>query len=272
MPQNQLPKTLSALLDPHDPHPLIARVTSRLPPDSVERVAREVVERLAFRVPKASPDRMWPTDDDIASFCDMILLTEGAAGEKFVSHALKTGTTLDCIYHGYLAGAARRLGHLWDEDVITFAQVAVGSTRLYRIVRSLRPAFAATGDQPGARVFLTLTPGDTHTLGIEMAGDVLRRANWDVGVGLDDHPDRLVASCEDFDPTIVVVVANSASMLEALLRLVVSLRIALPRAVVVVAGNLVDKMDDLAGFIGADGVLTQIDTASDTLTDILAQV
>lgn len=245
-------------------------VERTLPEESVSILAREVVKRLAFRLPKSVvPGRISPAEID--ALCAALLSTDEEAGERIILAAVRDGTKTEEIYLGYVAGAARRLGKMWDDDTASFIEVTLASGRLYRIIRGLRHMLAAKildgrEDRPA---FLALVPGETHTLGIEIASDLFRREGWDIDVALNMSHDELVESGERRNYRAIVLVANSDQMLGALTRLIVALRITQPLAHIMVAGTILDHFPRIADITGVDAVIDKLETAVSTLRNVI---
>ena len=65
------------------------------------------------------------------------------AAADIVLRARLNGMSVDMVYLGLLAGAARRLGERWDEDRTTSAQMTIAAGRIYAIMRGLRQAFTS---------------------------------------------------------------------------------------------------------------------------------
>jgi len=246
-------------------------VNDNLPQEAVGQLAREVVRRLAFRMPHAVSKDSVPKATELDALCAALLSSDDRAGDKFILEARKDGVEIDVIYLGFVAGAARRLGEMWDADEISFIQVTLACGKLYRIIRGLRHIVAPsiTQDRDELPAMFALVPGETHTLGIEIATDVFRRSGWDVDmlVGL-DH-DMLVDQSDRRNYRAIVLIANSDGMIEAMARLVLALRISHPLSHIAVAGNILDHYPDLMSIVGADAVLKEIETAVETLQDII---
>lgn len=246
-------------------------VEQKLPQVAVSSLAREVVRRLAFRMPRAVRKEDLPTLSDIDLLCSALLSKKDDSADRFILAARRDGVQVDAIYLGYIAGAARRLGEMWDNDEISFIDVTLACGKLYRIIRGLRhviaPGILDNRDEYPA--LFALVPGETHTLGIEIATDVFRREGWDVDmmVGL-DH-DMLVEQSDRRSYRAIVLVANSDGMIEPLTRLVLALRISHPLAHLVVAGNILKHHPDINDLVGADAVMRDIGTAVATLRDVI---
>ena len=250
----------------------LALVRKVLPQDAVEQLAQEVVRRLKFRMPRGAQSADFPDEQQIKRLGAAILSNDPHAGDRIIMAARQEGASPEVIYLGYVAGAARRLGKLWEEDRVTFAEVTLGSARLYRIIRGLRHVLdaAALGEGEGRHVLFALVPGDDHTLGIEMATDLFRRDGWDVEMSVGEDSEQIIARTEGVRFKSVVLVGHSESTLPKLISLVLSMRITQPMAHVVVAGNIVSIRDDVGELVGADDVIADIDTAIDRLREIIA--
>ena len=241
-----------------------------LPQESVSILAREVVKRLAFRLPKSVvPGPVSAAEID--ALCAALLSTDEEAGERIILAAIRDGTETEAIYLGYVAGAARRLGKMWDDDTASFIEVTLASGRLYRIIRGLRHVLASKvldgrEDRPA---FLALVPRETHTLGIEIATDLFRREGWDIDVALNMSHEELVENSESRNYRAIILVANSDQMLGALTRLIVALRITQPLAHIMVAGTILNHFPRIADITGIDAVIDRLETAVDTLRDVI---
>ena len=246
-------------------------VNQNLPREAVESVAREVVRRLAFRLPRIAAQKYLPSDAEIDALCNALLSHDDGAADDKILTARQDGAPVDVIYLGYVAGAARRLGEMWDRDEITFLQVTLACGKLYRIIRGLRHVLAPTiiHNRDERPAMFALVPGETHTLGIEIATDVFRREGWDVDMMIALNHDMLVEQADKRSYRAIVLVANSDEMLEPLTRLVLSLRISHPLSHLVVAGNILDHYPNISDLVGADAVIKDIETAVTKLRDVI---
>lgn len=243
----------------------------KLPQEAVSALALEVVRRLKFRIPNTVRKQDLPTAEMIQILCDALVSSDDSAADQVILDAFRDGVDIHAIYLGYVAGAARMLGEMWDEDRLSFIQVTLGSSKLYRIIRGLRHVVAPNinyGRDEKPALF-ALVPGETHTLGISIATDVFRREGWDVDMMAGLEHDALVDQAERRSYQAIVLVANSDKMIETLTRLIVALRITQPLAHIVLAGNILDHYPDIVQVVGADAVMKDIDTAVATLRAIV---
>ena len=246
-------------------------VEERLPVAAVQALAKEVVRRLAFRMPKYVREGQFPTDADIDRLCAALLSRDEQAADRIILAARRDGVQVEQIYLGYVTGAARKLGVMWEEDRASFAEVTVASGRLYRVIRGLRHVVGAhlkEGRDYRPALF-ALAPGETHTLGIEMVTDLFRREGWDVDMAIDSTHDLLIEQIESRAYQAIVVVAHSERMIEPMTRLFLALRIVQPMAYLVVAGNILSHHPEIPELLGADAVMPDVKTAVATLRSIL---
>ena len=247
-------------------------VRSRLPQRDVEAVAREVVRRLAFHLPRTRRPGQLPSKAEIAALVHALLSSDELAGEQLILRARREGSSIETIYLGYVAGAARLLGEMWENDTVSFMDVTLASGRLYRIIRGLRHVLDAAlhGEDDEQRALFALVPEETHTLGIEIATDLFRRAGWDVDLSVGEDEDMVVARAEQQRYRAIVLVANNQEMLPNLISLVLAMRLTQPMAHVIVAGNIVTQVPEVDDLVGADHLIHDIEGSVGRLEAIVA--
>ena len=246
-------------------------VETELPQDPISNLAREVVRRLAFRMPRHENVADLPTQSEIDLLCAALLSGDDRAADQFILAARRDGVDTAAISRGYVAGAARKLGQMWDDDRISFIDVTLACGKLYGIIRGLRHVLAPQiiqGRETRPALF-ALVPGETHTLGIEIATDHFRRDGWDVDMLMGLDHDAMVAEADLRHYEAIVLVANSDRMLEPLTRLSLALRITQPLAHIIVAGGILDHHPDILRLVGAEAVMADLDSAIAILRDVL---
>jgi MerR family transcriptional regulator, light-induced transcriptional regulator len=200
---------------------------------AVQSLAREVVKRLsrnAFTDPLGAADAA----AEVARYCAALLGTDTDEASALARDALAGGMSFDALCELRLAPAARRLGTLWEEDRLSFAEVALAANRLFAVLRSLAHRPTPRADTRFA-VF-SVPPGEEHVLGVTMAAERARGAGWDVALILGLPHDALVARIADTGPDVIGLSLSSPRGLLPLTRLVVALRVAAPAAPIVVSG------------------------------------
>ena len=217
---------------------LFAQKRDAFAPDAVEMLASDIMRRLSSVTP-AEPwiDPTEISDDSIDAFCQALIQPSADAAMNFIDDRRAEGVTRQGVYLGYIPGAARTLGDGWDEDRFSFIDVTYGTGHLYALMRALRAEREASRpalDTRRSALFATV-PGEDHGIGITVAADLFREAGWeiDLRVGL-DH-DALLSHLQRTDPPIIGLSLSTDNRLDALVRLVVAMRIVAPHAIIGVA-------------------------------------
>lgn len=242
-------------------------------PGLVQDLAREVVRRLAFRGGKSAGLVSGPSEKDIAIFCDALLSSDETASDRIILNAQADGVPLETVYLGYIAGASRRLGQMWEADEVSFMDVSLGTARLYRIIRGLRHAIGPVMLRGRSRTpaLFALAPGETHTLGIEIAADLFRRDGGEVDVCIGMDHDEILTLAETRHYGVIVLGAHSDRVVSSLLQLAVALRITQPLTPFALAGDLVDQHPEIKTVVGAELVIKDIQAAIPTLQQMVAE-
>lgn len=241
-------------------------------PGLLQDLAKEVVRRLAFRMPKMENAHCKPAQQEIEAFCDALLSPDETSSDRIILNARADGVPLEVVYLSYIAGASRRLGKLWEDDVLSFVDVSLGTARLYRIIRGLRHSIAPIILEGRSRrpALFALAPGESHTLGIEIAADLFRRDGGDVDVCLGNSHDEILALADTRQYSVIVLAAHSDRSVSALLQLAVALRITQPLTPFALAGGLLEQQPEIKAVIGAEMVITDIKTAIPELKRLIA--
>lgn len=233
----------------------------KLDRDALRLLSEEVIARLAgqFAGSEAQADR--PSAQEIDALCTALVSDDPDAASRSIVELRAADTPIDVIYMGYIAGAARRLGDLWDEDRISFVDVTIGANRLYVIMRAMRPIHRAPLPSRHRPVLFASTPGETHTLGITMAADLFRDRGWkiDLRAGL-DH-DEIVQAAVTGQYPIIGIGASSWQMIVPLTRLIASLHVSSPMSSILVSGPLAGAEPELKELVDADCVAVDVPTA-----------
>lgn len=236
---------------------------SQLPAASVEGLAREVIRRLSEREAESSVEA--PSENQIEHLCHALLSEDANAGAAFIQDARTVGASIEAVYLKYLAGAARMLGMWWDEDFVSFAEVTLGTSRMYAIMRALRYEIRVpTVAGPPTAIFASV-PGETHTLGVRMAADLFRMDGWKIDLKIAESHDALVTSIVESETRLIGLSAGGAHSLQALSQLIIALRIRVPTARVFVSGQAIEEAASAIELIDVDGVADDIDTAKELM-------
>jgi methanogenic corrinoid protein MtbC1 len=246
----------------------INRLSRRLPEDVVINLAREVIRRVGSRDSMMTRAAAAPTRAELGLLCDALLSPDDAAAAQIVLSLRSDGTKAEDIHLTYLAGAARMLGDLWDENRIDFAAVTLGTGRLFAIMRGMRHLFEPTFPVHDKTAIFASVPGEDHTLGVRMATDLFRKEGWEIAlkVGL-DH-DVLVAQIEHEPTGIVGLSIGGEHSMEPLSKLVVALHICCPQALILVCGQDVEKTRPVLELMGLDAIAATFDEAKQKMSEL----
>ncbi|MGJ3230848.1 MAG: cobalamin B12-binding domain-containing protein [Oceanicaulis sp.] len=159
-----------------------------------------------------------------------------------------------------LAPAARRLGRLWDEDLVDFADVTIGLMKLHRVLERINaetPCGLGAG-RTAPRILLAPAPGEQHVFGVVMVGEFFAKSGWRVRCETAPCDDDLVAAAaaDHYD---VVGLSVSAELNMKTLRAAIRKVRAASRnrdVSILVGGQVFNGEPGLARRVGADATAT----------------
>lgn len=239
----------------------IYALKSRLPEASVIDLAREVLRRIEARGVKHRSPVDAPVKEDIDRLCYALISDNEDEGVTFIEELRADGASLEVLYLKYLAAAARTLGHWWDTDNASFAEVTLGTSRIYGILRGLSPMLASTNISEHRTAVFASIPGETHTFGVRMAADLFRKAGWDIDLKIGLHHNELIHDIEALNPRVIGLSCAGEHAVDALARLVVALRISCPGAAILISGQAVQELQDVLALMDADAVVSDVPQA-----------
>ncbi|MEQ7874381.1 cobalamin-dependent protein [Sphingomonas sp. ASV193] len=194
---------------------------------------------------------------EAAEFARLPLTLEADELVDRVDALLSRGVEPGSVLVDLLAPSARELGRMWEEDECSFVDVTMGLWRLQQVMRELAwrapPATGASNDGPSA-LFSTL-PGEQHSFGTLMIGEVFTRGGWRSEVLIEPTRHDLLAAVgsQPFDLVGLTVSRDCPS--GELRKLVSAIRGVSHNGQVkiMIGGRLVNLDPSLADECGADG-------------------
>ena len=188
---------------------------------------------------------------------DRLVAGDGAGAWSVIEAAMASGTDPIGVYMDMVVPAMSSVGERWRAGEIGIAQEHQASMIVHRLVGRLGPRFTRPGRSRGT-VVIGASPGDSHSLPVTIAADVLRGAGFDVrDLGADVPAEDFVELAESVDD--LVAVAVTATALEdgedGLVELVGRLHDRLPSTPVLVGGGAVAD-EEHARRLGSDGYAT----------------
>ena len=154
-----------------------------------------------------------------------------------------------------LPEAARRLGEMWRQDRIGFAEVTIASSRLQGALREVDQVDPGLDVPDAPLVAVVLRPGETHSLGATVAAWRLRRAGASVMLMLNLPIETIERNVGGGDLSAVCLSSSGGVDAETLAGLVGRLRAA-SGAPVLLGGAILEDVDTeaLRRACGADRV------------------
>jgi MerR family transcriptional regulator, light-induced transcriptional regulator len=201
-----------------------------------------------------------PSVEEVAEFARIILQHDLSVATSYVELLRMKGASLESLFLNLLAPTARLLGELWTQDILSFGEVTIGLSRLQQVLRALsspyenelEPAFN------GYRALLAPTPGESHSFGLNIVDEFMRRAGWEVVSGATPTRVQLVSTLrgEWFD--MVGFSLSCETLLERLTSVIQSIRrSSLNRSIgVMVGGKVFLERPELVVSVGADATAT----------------
>lgn len=253
---------------------LFAAKRSTFSPDAVGSLANEIVRRLALAAANAPGGVSFPIgDDNLSVFCDALVDREADTALRFIEARRAEGATREDVYFGYIAPVARLFGERWEQNRLTFAEVAIGTGHLYALLRSLRAEGDAARkgyDSRKCALFATV-PGEEHGIGITIAANLFRDDGWEIDLQTGLDHDTLVARVERTLPQIIGLSLSTEHRLKELVRLVVAFRIIVPEAIIGIAPST--SLDDqmLRRIVDLDLVFRDARTACADLDRMISE-
>jgi len=224
----------------HNSETNIFELSKKLPEDLVASLAREVILRVASRTVAAAVARP-VSQEELLAFSTALASDSPKSAAQIIAAEREAGRPAEDIYVNLLAPAARQLGDMWNSDHITFAQVTVGSGRIFAIMRSMRHMFETSAPAEEPAVIFASVPGETHTLGVRMAADFFRTDGWNISLLIGLSHDDLLAEIAQISSRMVGLSFSGEHSLEALSQLIVALHICAPHLSIVICGQEVEE-------------------------------
>jgi methanogenic corrinoid protein MtbC1 len=231
----------------------VLRLKSQLPEDAVGGIINEVLSRVRSRRSANLNSINTPSHQKIELLSRALISDDPNEGAEFIDAVQDEGATLDAIYLSYLAQAARLLGHWWNEDEVSFHQVMIGSSRIYSIIRGLSHLFHPAGLVEVKSATFANVPGETHTLGVQMAADLFRKEGWDIDLQVGRSHDDLVDRLSEPTCRIIGLSAGGVHSAAPLARLLIALRISNPSALIFLSGQFLTTNPEMVGLMDIDG-------------------
>ncbi|WP_432816559.1 cobalamin B12-binding domain-containing protein [Sulfitobacter sp. JB4-11] len=241
---------------------------AQLPTDAVASLAREVLTRVSQQ---SRPVRQ--SAASLEKLANALISADDAPLQALVEQYRRSNLRIEVLYLRHLAPAAKLLGEWWTQDRTSLSDVAIGTGRIYALMRAYNHRLPPPIRPSGKMAFFASVPGETHTLGVRMAADLYRRDGWNIDVEMGVPHDLLVDRIVSSGHLLVGLSAGGVHALPDLARLVLALRVSVPHALILVSGNIVAEAEDSIRLIHADAMSSSYEgarTALETLWERLS--
>ena len=194
-----------------------------------------------------------PTDLLRDDYVAALLAGDGTRARHLIDVAVDDGVAVPDVCLRVLAPALEHVGTLWERGEISVAHEHYAAQVCSGVLAALAPRMRRP-PRGGRLAILTCTQGEQHAFGVQMVGEFLEGASWEVlqlGAGLpaEDLFDLVVAE----QPDLVGLSTSTAAMMPAAERTLALLDEIDPRPVVVVGGRAWDDVaDERIRAMGAD--------------------
>ncbi len=207
--------------------------------DTISDLARRVLERLAEGVGDAGV-----SDAFVESFCKLLMAGDKMGAERMLGAATQRREGYAKIADGLLSAAARRMGEMWQDDEASFPEVSIGVSLIFRLNHEHAQRNMAIRRDPVLRqaVFATM-PGQSHNLGLVLAAEAFREADWQVTLLLDGATAQILDRVRRLRPEVVGLSVSNLDRKHQLEKLIGDLG-ALPFSVRILLGGT--AADDVA--------------------------
>lgn len=249
----------------------VVGLKAHLPDASIDGIVSEILTRIKARGAAGNTSINAPSPAQVEKLAYALISDDDQDGARFIQGVREDGASLDAVYLNYLAEAADLLGEWWKEDHVSFVEVAVGTSRIYSIMRGLSHLFVPRGPVEVKSAIFASVPDETHTLGVTMARDIFAKEGWDIDLQVGKSHDELVNYIADSNCLIVGLSAAGRHSAPALAKLVLALHISNPAARIFVNGHVTNEASDLVALMGVDGVANDVETARDMMNAAWSQ-
>ncbi|WP_299031856.1 cobalamin B12-binding domain-containing protein [uncultured Sulfitobacter sp.] len=202
-------------------------------PDMPPRALVRYLDEMQRAVSKSSPDTM----------------------DELLSRMRRAGIRDADIADFYIPVVARRLGEEWIADTLEFMQVTVGMSNLNSLLRSLDASWCTPERAPFGtmgEICIIAPAGVQHSFGASILAGQMRRAGYDVKLGMSLNLDQIVNFVSSPATMGVMLTASSFESLDFLRLVVKKVREGNPWVPVLIGGNVLERDIDICDAIGTD--------------------
>jgi methanogenic corrinoid protein MtbC1 len=138
-----------------------------------------------------------------------LLAGDPQEAEIVVREGIDAGLSAEVISEEVIAPSMRRIGDLWAEGSIGVGDEHLATQITMRVLVLQREAFRVARRRSGDRIMLAAMEGEQHVVGLQMAGNLLAQAGYDVRLlGADLPVEALAVIIERHRPRVFGLTAT----------------------------------------------------------------
>lgn len=236
-------------------------------PLNVGGVAREILSVLPGELRLIYPD-MPPRM--LVKYLDQMQTAVTQTSPKMTEQLLNTmrraGIRDTDVADFYIPVVARRLGEGWVQDSLEFTEVSVALANLQAILHELDASWCMPERAPFGtlgEICVIVPEGVQHSLGASILAGQIRRAGYDVRLGIGLKLDEIAHFVSSPATMGVMVSASTFETLDFLSTVVKKVRLGNPWVPVLVGGNILECDVDICARIGTDLATSEWHSAID---------
>jgi methanogenic corrinoid protein MtbC1 len=195
------------------------------------------------------------------AFAAALIAGSARDADLTVRDAIEAGLKESEIDEHVVAPAMRHIGTLWARGDLSVAEEHLATDIAYRVLALQREVFRVARRRTGHQVMLGAVEGERHVLGLQMAGDLLAHAGFELrALGADVPIESLRPVVERHDPDVFGFTATMAESGDLLPLAIDEIRRSAPSIGVIVGGaGVPEGLDDSEWLTVVRGVTSVVE-------------
>ena len=210
--------------------------------------------------------------ESVTAFAALLLHRTIDEALSFMAAAQDRRHTIEALYLGLITPTARHCGKLWEDDLMSFADVSIVSARLHQLLHiTSRYGIETPCGVAGRDIVLLAQPGAQHRLGLSMVRAFFLKAGWRTCVAAPDTMLELAAITRENWFAVAGFAVTSSDELDAVRASIGAVRQASRnhRIGIIVGGPVLVEHPEYASQLGADSVALDGEDAVKQAEDLL---
>lgn len=205
------------------------------------------------------------SEDDQRAYAESALAVDAVPLTALTDRYIDDGASVEEVLLGLMVPAVRHFGVLWERDEITFVEVTVAVQRMQHVLRDVCGTHRTEAPVRRGRILLLPAPGEAHTFGLVMLGEMFRRRGWTVSGGLPLSEQELIETVSTQAYTLVGFSLSTQALIDRLTDAIKIVRRSTCHddLKIAVGGRVFIEQPDLVTAVGADRAFTHADEVVD---------